>query len=826
MFNILFGRISNLWEKDFLVASFLPALAFIGAIAETLALSFGFEGTVAWVESWTAKETIANAVVGFLLLVILSYVLSSLRNPIAAFWSGSRSTRPRWWQWPVPQPLYNFMVARQRGLRGLIRRKIDLAIAEWSDVNEQFNLVERLIAQLPASSPPPQAGASAQRPTRQSNPPASSLRGRAWTLGQNLRTTLSGFLISASDTELEAKEIEQEIWRLRRLTVDEFEPAFIECKKLFDRVSVLVQREKYNQAIHWADLQIGLDELHKRLIKLGDEFTLLLTVQYDQEAGDVVVTQPTRFGNITQAYNLYSFRRFQLDGETYWPQLRYLMNKTTEGQKLLEAIADRRMTLDFSLATASLSMSFAILMFVGLPFFNKNYYATIVAGTAFLLVTRIFYNAAVAAAASVGDLVRAAYDLFADKLLRELRACDAAPINHGPTSIQTLNIFVAGLGVDGTYTRRSSLSSFLGIAGSLFANIRFVRWMGKSWPARLMRGITNSPFSLGIAVAASYAIVLVGIDLYLSLHYAIKYPYTATYEWRMVTRAPIPAGRLIDEKSLAALFQIELQRWDHSEDTECPSHNRNSTDAFLNSSALIGLRTLKAYRADCLIFLEDLQLGDVKWPPETPSGSPAVPPSASPAPSPPSQPLLPPSPPPIVPPAAPPATSPPSQPQPPLSQLPTLPPQAPPATAPPLQPSRRPVTPPPATPESSAVPALRQEGPFQPLSRFQHNFIAYFGFDDPDLTVDAQKIVDAAAVAYKKGDNTKIIVTGYTDLVGSQSYNLSLSQRRAEAVRTELLRVGIPDDQISPSWRGIEDPRVPTRHGVREPQNRRVEIEF
>ena len=53
---------------------------------------------------------------------------------------------------------------------------------------------------------------------------------------------------------------------------------------------------------------------------------------------------------------------------------------------------------------------------------------------------------------------------------------------------------------------------------------------------------------------------------------------------------------------------------------------------------------------------------------------------------------------------------------------------------------------------------------------------------------------------------------------------LALSQRRAQSVMSELVRLGIPAGNIVISWKGETEPLVPTPDGVREPQNRRVEI--
>ena len=69
-----------------------------------------------------------------------------------------------------------------------------------------------------------------------------------------------------------------------------------------------------------------------------------------------------------------------------------------------------------------------------------------------------------------------------------------------------------------------------------------------------------------------------------------------------------------------------------------------------------------------------------------------------------------------------------------------------------------------------------------------------------------------------------VTVTGYTDTSGSPAYNQKLSERRANAVATILAQMGVPPSAMTVSGRGQNDLRVPTPDGVREPQNRRVEI--
>jgi OOP family OmpA-OmpF porin len=121
--------------------------------------------------------------------------------------------------------------------------------------------------------------------------------------------------------------------------------------------------------------------------------------------------------------------------------------------------------------------------------------------------------------------------------------------------------------------------------------------------------------------------------------------------------------------------------------------------------------------------------------------------------------------------------------------------------------------PPPPPPMSQAGPAA------QPAQ-----YTVYFEFDHDQLTREASAVVQRAAETYRAGGNPPIAVVGHTDRAGTPSYNLALSQRRAATVRAALVRAGVPADAISISWRGEDDPQVPTPDGAREPQNRRVRI--
>ena len=75
-----------------------------------------------------------------------------------------------------------------------------------------------------------------------------------------------------------------------------------------------------------------------------------------------------------------------------------------------------------------------------------------------------------------------------------------------------------------------------------------------------------------------------------------------------------------------------------------------------------------------------------------------------------------------------------------------------------------------------------------------------------------------------KSSRTDRTATGHTDTSGPESYNMALSLRRANAVKDALVRDGVPAQAIVVIGKGESQPLTPTGDGVREPQNRRVEI--
>jgi OOP family OmpA-OmpF porin len=122
-----------------------------------------------------------------------------------------------------------------------------------------------------------------------------------------------------------------------------------------------------------------------------------------------------------------------------------------------------------------------------------------------------------------------------------------------------------------------------------------------------------------------------------------------------------------------------------------------------------------------------------------------------------------------------------------------------------------------------AMPAVE---PAPEPAEIPRQFMIFFGWDEDTLTDEAKAIVADAANYALTGGIAQIVVTGHTDTSGSASYNVGLSKRRADNTAAELVADGIDAGMISVAWEGETNPLVPTGDGVREPQNRRVEIVF
>src|SRR5260221_7643405 len=106
------------------------------------------------------------------------------------------------------------------------------------------------------------------------------------------------------------------------------------------------------------------------------------------------------------------------------------------------------------------------------------------------------------------------------------------------------------------------------------------------------------------------------------------------------------------------------------------------------------------------------------------------------------------------------------------------------------------------------------------------HFVVFFDFDKSTLSDEAREIVSQAVSAARQSGQARIVVTGHTDTVGSFRYNQALSERRAQSVKSEMVRLGLDSTEIATIGKSFSDPLLATGPRVREPQNRRAVIDL
>ena len=101
-----------------------------------------------------------------------------------------------------------------------------------------------------------------------------------------------------------------------------------------------------------------------------------------------------------------------------------------------------------------------------------------------------------------------------------------------------------------------------------------------------------------------------------------------------------------------------------------------------------------------------------------------------------------------------------------------------------------------------------------------------FAFDSSTLTSESKLILDQAVRVLLEEGNTNIDVNieGHTDSMGSESYNLGLSQTRAEVVKNYLVEQGVSASRLYPVGKGESFPIDSNDTGEGRQQNRRVEF--
>ncbi|MCK5229371.1 MAG: OmpA family protein [Desulfobulbaceae bacterium] len=103
-------------------------------------------------------------------------------------------------------------------------------------------------------------------------------------------------------------------------------------------------------------------------------------------------------------------------------------------------------------------------------------------------------------------------------------------------------------------------------------------------------------------------------------------------------------------------------------------------------------------------------------------------------------------------------------------------------------------------------------------------YILYFFWDSVKLTHDSRSSIQKILAKIQKRASTDISVNGHADRCGSKKFNIELSRKRADKVRTLLIAKGVPPSDINSTSHGEGNPLIKTADNVPEPRNRRVEV--
>jgi outer membrane protein OmpA-like peptidoglycan-associated protein len=99
-----------------------------------------------------------------------------------------------------------------------------------------------------------------------------------------------------------------------------------------------------------------------------------------------------------------------------------------------------------------------------------------------------------------------------------------------------------------------------------------------------------------------------------------------------------------------------------------------------------------------------------------------------------------------------------------------------------------------------------------------------FDTDSDVLNASARQNLSSLAASLDKYPGTDLLIVGHTDAVGTDSYNLSLSERRAAAVTNYLASQGVTRMRLRPAGRGESEPVASNETDAGRAQNRRVEV--
>lgn len=126
-----------------------------------------------------------------------------------------------------------------------------------------------------------------------------------------------------------------------------------------------------------------------------------------------------------------------------------------------------------------------------------------------------------------------------------------------------------------------------------------------------------------------------------------------------------------------------------------------------------------------------------------------------------------------------------------------------------------------APPPPPPPPAKVQPAPGTKITEIKG---VHFDFDKATIKPEGRARLDEAVRVMRENPNLRVVVTGHTDSVGSDAYNMKLGERRARAVADYLIGQGISPSRIDVRSEGESKPVASNATAEGRAENRRVEI--
>jgi len=107
---------------------------------------------------------------------------------------------------------------------------------------------------------------------------------------------------------------------------------------------------------------------------------------------------------------------------------------------------------------------------------------------------------------------------------------------------------------------------------------------------------------------------------------------------------------------------------------------------------------------------------------------------------------------------------------------------------------------------------------------FDESSGVYFDSEKYSVNAKSQETLNKLIAIFKEYPDTNVLVEGHTDNTGSESYNLTLSKNRAQAVTSYLVNNGLSSGRFDTKWYGESQPKYDNTTEDGRAKNRRVEL--